>query len=33
MIDIGPSQTDTNDKDCKHREIISAVVNKVANYV
>ena len=33
IIDISPSQSVSNDNECKRREIVSAVVDKVISYV
>ena len=30
LIDVSPSQSDRNDNECKSREIISAIVDKVS---
>ena len=33
MIDVSPSQSGTNDDECKNREIVSAVVDKVIMFM
>ena len=33
MIDISPSQSVSNDNECKRTELVTAVVDKVISYV